>query len=992
MKAIRKIPVILFLLCCRHVFAQITFPVNGPHNQLPRFDVFIHATIVTDYQTVLQDATMIVKNGKIEQVGNNLPIPAGALVHHMNGRWIYPAFIDLYSNYGVKTDQEKKQGKTQGFISSKNGAYHWNEAIRPEFHSGDFFSYDDKKASQLRASGFGVTLSSSLDGIYRGTAALVLTGNLKDHELLLRDKAAVFLSFNKGSSTQDYPSSLMGSIALLRQTYYDAKWYKTQQTEKNLSTEAFLTQQLLPQIFAVDNKLNMLRADKIADEFGIRYIIKGNGDEYQRVEEIKATGSPLIIPLKFPKPYDISDPFDADLISTADLKHWEMAPANIAMLAKQNLEFCITSFGCNNADEFISNMRKSVLYGANQQDILKALTVTPARLIKAEQQLGSLKPGMMANFFISTGNIFDKDATIQSLWTNGYKNEVQEGISRKLSGKYRLKGTIFNNAVISIVNRNHKTEAQLITETDTMQSGIEVEEFVLLNFKEKKESEKRYAVTAIITQTDSAVYPHNILSFTATVRSADGKTDMFQGNWFEDNKETDKAKDSVPRVVFGELVFPFTDYGNPQQPVQETIIFRNATVWTNEAEGIVNETDVAIKAGKIVAVGKGLKIEGAKEIDATGKHLTTGIIDEHSHIAISNGVNEGTQAITSEVRIGDVVNSEDINIYRQLAGGVTSSQLLHGSANPIGGQSALIKLRWGLAPEKMKIEGADGFIKFALGENVKQSNWGERSTFRYPQTRMGVEQMMRDGFTRAREYQLQVKTDPASRKDLELEALAEILAGKRFITCHSYVQSEINMLMHLADSFNFKVNTFTHILEGYKVADKMKKHGVNASTFADWWAYKYEVIDAIPYNAAILSKMGVNTAINSDDAEMGRRLNQEAAKIVKYGGVSEEEAWKMVTLNPAKMLHLQNRLGSVKPGKDADLVLWDNNPLSIYAKPVYTFVDGRCYYSLEQDKQLREKIQAERQRIIKKLLEAKAKGEKAEKHVSAEDPDYHCED
>jgi urease alpha subunit len=258
---------------------------------------------------------------------------------------------------------------------------------------------------------------------------------------------------------------------------------------------------------------------------------------------------------------------------------------------------------------------------------------------------------------------------------------------------------------------------------------------------------------------------------------------------------------------------------------------------------------------------------------------------------------------------------------------------------------------------------------------------------------MGVEQLYYDAFLRAKQYEKKLATNPKlTRKDLELDALVEILNAKRFISCHSYVQSEINMLMHVADSMKFKVNTFTHILEGYKVADKMKAHGVNASTFADWWAYKYEVIEAIPFNAAIMHKVGVNVAINSDDAEMGRRLNQEAAKIIKYGNVSEEDAWKMVTLNPAKMLHLDNKLGSIKVGKDADLVLWNFNPLSIYAKPEMTFVDGICYYSIAQDEALRITIKTERQRLINKMIAAKQAGEKTEHKVSFIDENYHCED
>jgi imidazolonepropionase-like amidohydrolase len=370
--------------------------------------------------------------------------------------------------------------------------------------------------------------------------------------------------------------------------------------------------------------------------------------------------------------------------------------------------------------------------------------------------------------------------------------------------------------------------------------------------------------------------------------------------------------------------------------------------------------------------------------------VTSGIIDEHNHIAISEGVNEGAEAASAEVRIGDVVTSEDINIYRQLSGGVTAAQLLHGSADPIGGQSALIKFRWGYTPEKMKIEGADGFIKFALGENVKQSNWGDKFTVRYPQTRMGVEQTYVNYFTKAREYENALKAKKNVRRDLMLDALVEILNKKRFITCHSYVQSEINMLMHVADSFGFKVNTFTHILEGYKVADKMKAHGVNASTFSDWWAYKYEVIDAIPYNANILNKMGINTAINSDDAEMARRLNQEAAKTVKYGGTSEEDAWKMVTLNPAKMLHLDSHMGSIKVGKDADIVIWSDNPLSIYARVENTFVDGICFYDAQKDAQKREYIRTERARLTQKILDDKKGGAPTQDAVKKNNKAYSC--
>jgi len=396
-----------------------------------------------------------------------------------------------------------------------------------------------------------------------------------------------------------------------------------------------------------------------------------------------------------------------------------------------------------------------------------------------------------------------------------------------------------------------------------------------------------------------------------------------------------------------------------------------------------------LKNGKVAAIGKNLNEAGARVIDGTGKHVSPGIIDEHSHIAAAS-INEGAQSVTSEVRIADNLNPDDINIYRQLSGGVTSSHILHGSANVIGGQTQLIKLRWGMDDDDLKFKGWPGQIKFALGENVKRSA-STQGNNRYPDTRMGVEQVLIDAFTRAKDYKkewqeyndakdkLTKEKKPLTglmppRRDLELDALVEILDNKRFITCHSYVQSEITGAMEVADKMGYHYNTFTHILEGYKVADKMKAHGANASTFSDWWAYKVEVEDAIPYNAAIMHRVGLNVAINSDDAEMARRLNQEAAKTIKYGGLTEVEALELVTINPAKMLHVEDKVGSLKPGKDADVVVWSDNPLSIYAKSLYTIVDGTVYFDRKKDEQLQKDVDAEKARLVKKMNGEKRSG------------------
>jgi imidazolonepropionase-like amidohydrolase len=437
----------------------------------------------------------------------------------------------------------------------------------------------------------------------------------------------------------------------------------------------------------------------------------------------------------------------------------------------------------------------------------------------------------------------------------------------------------------------------------------------------------------------------------------------------------DTASVPEPSVASFPPLFPEGAFGRPAIPTQPAaLVVRNATLWTCGPQGTVS-ADLLIEKGKISAIGKDLHVPaGAVVIDATGKHVTPGIIDCHSHMAIDGSVNESGQAVSAEVRVGDVIDCDDIALYRALAGGVTCAHLLHGSANPIGGQCQLIKLRWGMLPEEMKFEGAPPTIKFALGENVKQSNWGDRFTSRYPQTRMGVEQIMRDEFRAGRDYQREwdrYRRNPAGippRRDLELEAIVEVLQGKRFIHCHSYRQDEILSMVRVADDFGIHIAAFQHVLEGYKVADILAQHGIGASSFADWWAYKFEVYDAIPYNGAIMHDQGVLVSYNSDSDELTRRLNTEATKAIKYGGLSEEEALRFVTLNPAKQLKVDDRVGSLEPGKDADFVLWSSNPLSTYSVCEQTWIDGRRFFDREEDRALRAEADHERAVLIQKVF------------------------
>ena len=948
---------------------QVTAPVNGVADVRNITYAFTNATIVKDAQSTLSNATLLIKNEKIIAVGSSVSVPVDAIIVDCKGKYIYPSFIDIFSDYGVAVPT-RTAGNFNFFAqaqlnSNTKGAYAWNQAIKSDINAATLFNADETKAKSLRENGFGIVLTHQKDGIARGTGTLVDLSDRKENLAMLKEKAASFFSFSKGTSTQSYPGSMMGSIALLRQTFLDGQWYKNKPVEEgtNLSLQAWNDNLQLPLIFEANDKWNDLRADRIGDEFGMQFIVKAGQNEYQRMAEIKGTKASYILPLNFPVAIDVEDNNDARFVSLADLKQWEMAPSNPSAFEKAGINFCLTMADLKDVKQFLPNLRKAIQYGLTEKTAMEALTRNPAQLLNIYSQTGSIEAGKLANFIITNGSVFAEKTMILQNWVQGEKNTVKDDISVMTKGKYNISISSATGNKSFVLDVKDNAAADLIN-SDTVSTKYSNDgKSVKLNFSENKKAKKGYRLSGVNngkqwngTGTDSAGV--------AVIWTADFAGDIASK---VDSAKKDKA------VSIGALTFPNMAYGFKEMPKAENILIKNATVWTSEAEGILANTDVLVENGKIAAVGKNINAGNARVIDGTGKFLTAGIIDEHSHIATTS-VNEGGQSVTSEVRIGDNLDPDDIDIYRQLGGGVTTSHILHGSANTIGGQTQLIKHRWGLDDNELKFAGADGFIKFALGENVKRTP--AQNNNRFPDSRMGVEQVQIDAFTRAKDYENALKGIDAKkvRRDLELDALVEIMNKKRFITCHSYVTSEIIEMMRVAERFGFTVNTFTHILEGYKVADKMKLHGANVSTFSDWWAYKVEVQDAIPYNASIMNKVGLNVAINSDDPEMARRLNQEAAKIVKYGGITEEQAFDMVTINPAKMLHIDKQTGSIKKGKDADLVLWSDNPLSVYAKAEKTLVDGIIYYDIEKDAAMRKEIFAERTRLIQKLLDEKKDG------------------
>ncbi len=976
----KKIRCLIFLLALfSGLYAQNLSPVLGVGDERAGIFAFTNATLVVNHQTMIENGSMVIKKGRIEAVGKNVVIPKDAVVIDLKGKYIYPSFIDLYSEYGVESGSSSgtgerggvrmMMGRQQVFDSKIDGPFYWNDAVRPYQEAVRAFHVNATSALELKKAGFGAVVTQAADGIMRGVSSLVSLADDDEEQVVLKSKAAAGYSFDKGTSEMSYPSSPMGLIALMRQTFYDAEWYASNpdKTVFDASLEAVNENIKLPSVLQVRDKISLIEGAEIGKEFGLTFIIKGNGDEYQLIDEVKKTGSPIIVPLNFPDAPDVADQYKAILVPLEDLKHWELAPYNSARMAEKGIEFTITTDGLKDKKQFRDNLLKAVKCGLKKEDALKALTVTPAKLIGCNNILGSLEKGKIASFLITSKDFFDSDCIIYENWVQGKKYVLAESTLPELAGNYKL--TLSNNEEFNISLGEEKPGSytiNVVSEDDKKESGKIAVTENLISMSIPKDN-RWISLSGWING--------KIISGTGYLANGDEINWKLSFTGEAENKGQEK-KEEKKLTEPGKVIYPFVAYGNEILPQYKDFVIRNATVWTCENEGIFENADILVKSGKIAAVGKSLKADNVWEIDGTGMHVTPGIIDEHSHMAL-NGTNEGSHAITSEVRMKDVLDPEDITIYRQLAGGVTCSHLLHGSANPIGGQSVVIKLRWGTVPAEMMVKNQVGFLKHALGENVKQSRM--QTSSRFPQTRMGVEQSIRDVYVRAKEYEKKwdaydklsgtekLKTQPP-RRDLQLDAIVDMFKLRSFMVCHTYVQSETNMIIELAKEFGIKPHTLIHNTEGYKVADQMREAGAAGSVFSDWWNYKYEVIDAISYNAALEAKQGVLVCINSDDAEMGRRLNQEAGKTVKYGGLSEIEALKLVTLNPAKILHLDDKIGSIKVGKDADLVIWTENPLSVYAKPSKTIIDGTVYYDIEKDKQMYKSIQEERSRLINKIL------------------------
>ncbi len=975
--------------------AQIsTTPTQGLRENNPRVHALLNARIVTAPGKTIEKGTVVIRDGVIMEAGASVKLPADARIWDLAGKTIYPGFIDAYSRVGLpetlqpeplrrESDEDNPDAKPKEIPREPvKGTHAWNPKVTPERKASDVLRLDKKASRKLRDLGFTSALVVPGRGIFRGASALVDLQEADANTLVVAPQVAQHIAFdlNRGRGA-GYPTSLMGCIALIRQTLLDAAWYQTAQdayrkspaaTERpeanaSLAALADFTQRKQPAVFETEDELDLLRALKVAEEFKLKPILLGNGYEYRVRKSLAKT--PVILTLDFPEVPRIETPERALDYELHELQHWDRAPSNPALLAAEGIPIAFSTEGLDKPEkEFWARLRLAVRRGLSKEAALAGLTTTPAEMFGVADRMGTIAPGRIANLVVASGDLFTEDAKVLTTWVDGYYYETDLANERDLRGTWEVtvEGQTFPLAVTGELG---KPEAKLAEEKVTLQANGDA---VLL-----------VAPAKVLGKGDGALRLSGRIAGEVMVGRGDVPPTGGAIQWSAKRtaafspKPEDKKPSPLDLVSDFPETFPAGAFGRMAPPeAPGALLIQGATVWTSGPQGTLQNADVLVSGGKIAAVGSGLKgPTGATVVDGKNMHVTPGIVDCHSHTAISKGVNEGTHAVTCEVRIGDVVDATDMDIYRQLAGGVTAANLLHGSANPIGGQNQVIKFRWGALPEELKLAGAMPGVKFALGENVKQANWGDSFTTRYPQTRMGVEQLMRDRFRAAQEYDAAWKSKSGlpPRRDLQLEALSEIVSGKRLIHCHSYRQDEVLAFLQLATEFKIKVGTLQHILEGYKVADQIAAHGAGASTFADWWGYKFEAFDAIPDNASMMQSRGVLTSVNSDSGDLARRLNTEAAKSMKYGGMSADDALKLVTINPAKQLHIEAKTGSLEVGKDADFVVWNGNPLSNYSRVEQTWIDGRKYFDRAEDAAAQQAFAQQREALVQKALAQRVK-------------------
>jgi imidazolonepropionase-like amidohydrolase len=954
------------LMVLMHGGSAQTSRVFGLRDNTPQVFAFTNASLVVEPGRILEGATLVVRDGAIEAAGRRVNIPADAHVIDLDGKYVYPGFIDMYAPYGLPVPDE-----TDPVTHA-----HWNAQVRSFYSAAAAFNPKKEDAASWRSQGFVMAHIVPGHGVFSGQGAIVSLGDEETGEVLVRQNVSQMIHINPSRRFgRDYPTSAMGAYSLIRQTLHDAIWYAeahrlhgtypltTPRPERNPALEALQTgmEQGLPFVFQTTDEQWLLRAADLKAEFPANFWILGSGFEYRRADAVAQTDMPIILPLSFPKAPEVASPEDALRTSLEDLRHWYFAPENPARLVEKGIAISITPGTARS--EFLKNLQLAVKRGLSERDALAALTTTPARMLGIQDRYGTLEKGKAASFIIAGDNILIGQGEIEEVWVDGKKYAVKPERTEPVGSWYISGEGLPEGLRLSIEGSAPRYRATLTAgEKRTRLPGFKADK-QRLAFGFKGDSiglSGTYRMSANIG-------PEELLGFGET---PDGT--LFAWTAAREAGQGSRQEQDRKEPVMLELPdrFPSIDYGLTSLPEQANhLLIRNATIWTQGEAGILEHADMLVSGGRIVEVGQGLQApRGATIIDGSGMHVTPGLIDPHLHTSVLGQVNETGDAITSETRITDVIDANNVWIYRLLAGGLTTGKLFHGSANPIGGQDAVIKMRWGSLPDELLMPEAKPGLKFALGENVK------RSPGRYPNTRQGVEQILKDAFEAALEYERQwlrwenQQSGLPPRRDLQLEPILEVLKGERMAHVHAYRQDEMLMTMRLAEEYGFTVGSFEHTLEGYKIADELREHGAGAVIWTDWSSFKVEAQDGILYNARLLLEAGVLTSLHSDNTQLSTRMNWEGAKVMKTG-VDEVLAMDLLTINPARIMGIDHVVGSLEQGKHADFVVWNGHPMSTFSAPSQTWIEGRKYFDREADERLREDIRRERAMIIQAILE-----------------------
>ncbi|MCH2136267.1 MAG: amidohydrolase family protein [Phycisphaerales bacterium] len=1090
------LPAALTAVICLPTIADDPAPrPNGPFQRAHRCHALTGADVIVRPGEVIEDATIVVRDGVIEAVGTDVTIPPDARLWPCDDLVVHAGFIEPARLIDV--DHEAGAGT------------HWNGMIHPQTdlataHGGSLGESDIKA---LREAGWCVVAVHPGNGILRGTGTITTTDEAARHRLQYEGLLPQCAGTDRGGwGGGSGPGSLMGALALMRQVLMDARWQAAAESAAQRNRlepparrddlAALLSASLgeHPMLFETDDVKDAMRAGALADELGLDIWIRGNGTEYRDLDGIASLNAPVIVPVKYPDRPKLDTIDAAQRTSLRTLQAWEQAPTNLRRLRDAGIRTVVTSDGLA-PDKVVGALRGAISAGLTPDQALAAVTTQPASLLGIDGRCGTIEPGKAAHLVVRSDAPFEKDAKIKSVWVGGRPTELnpdplvsmksqgvlhigdhrapaevdtdKKSISLTLADETKVKAKAFNrtghriSAAVDgrlLGETNWVRLAGVITDkgitgravrpdgtslpmsfalTDEVESEDATPDEQPVEVAEREDADPVAGIWIGQLEIPGAEFapPFRLelqrdgAQVTGTIDIMDSQMPVEDARWneadgtlrisrglpgggeasfnatitgnamvgtaigpmgeaplsasredapeagdetSEDEPEADVRYAGIPEAV----PFPLGARGRFSPVEPQDVRIENATLWTCGPHGLIEDGCIVVRDGLLDYVGPihtAPKSNGERVIDAEGMHVTPGLIDCHSHTGISGGVNEFSNACTAHVGIGDVVAGDDMNWYRQLAGGLTAANQLHGSANPIGGRNSVVKLRWGRPARAFPVEGAPTGIKFALGENVK------RSSGRYPDTRMGVESFIRDRFAAASHYadtwdrwnglseEEQLKEMPP-RWDARLETLAEILAGERLIHCHSYRQDEILALLRTCEAYGVRIGTLQHILEGYKVADAIADHGAGASSFSDWWAYKVEVMDAIPHNGSIMHDVGVVVSFNSDDSELATRMNDEAAKAVRYGGVAPMEALKFVCLNPARQLGIDHLTGSLEKGKAADLAIWNHPPLSSYARCEQTWIDGAPVFTRADDEAMKQRDRAERARLVELIL------------------------